>query len=109
HRVAVELGAEGHQLARSLARDKGVSVEVLSTRELSEALDLLRRGEVSAVICDRVAAITSAQQDPALRIVGEPLTQQPYVIAALPTAPVLMQEVNTALQAWRDDGSLDAM
>lgn len=108
-RVAVELGAEGHQLARALARDQGLSVEVLPARELEGALALLRAGEVSAVICDRVAATTCMQQDSGLRITGEPLTQQPYVIAALPTAPVLMQEVNGALQEWQNDGYLDGL
>jgi len=108
-RVAVELGAEGHQLARTLARDKGLSMEVLPTRELQQAVDLLRQGEVSAVICDRVAALACVQQYPELQIVGEPLTQQPYVIAALPLAPILMQEVNDALQEWQADGYLEQL
>ncbi len=105
-RVAVELGAESHQLARTLARDMGLAVEVIPARELETALDLLRNGEVSAVICDRITATTWVQRDPELWIVGEPLTQQPYVIAALPVAPLLMQEVNMALQEWQADGYL---
>jgi len=58
------------------------------------------------VICDRITATTWVQRDPELWIVGEPLTQQPYVIAALPVAPLLMQEVNMALQEWQADGYL---
>jgi polar amino acid transport system substrate-binding protein len=108
-RVAVELGAESHQLARKLARDKGLAVEVVPARELAAALEMLRHGEVSAVICDRIAAATAMQQDPELQVVGEPLTQQPYVIAALPTAPLLMQEVNVALQEWQASGFLEEL
>jgi ABC-type amino acid transport substrate-binding protein len=70
---------------------------------------MLRHGEVSAVICDRIAAATAMQQDPELQVVGEPLTQQPYVIAALPTAPLLMQEVNVALQEWQASGFLEEL
>ncbi len=109
-RLAVELGAEGHQLARRWARDKGLAVQILATREPEEALALLLSGEAEALICDRITAAAYMAQHPgALRLAGPPLTDEPYVIAARRDSPILLEQVNLALEEWRANGFLDAL
>ncbi len=108
-RVAVELGAEAHQVVKQLARDKGLSIEIVAEREADTAAALLRAGRVDALVCDRVTAHRYLAQAPDLHLVGAPLTDEPLVIAARLDSPVLMQEVNAALQAWREDGFLDEL
>jgi len=113
-RVAVELGAEAHQLARQLARDRGISLEIVPKREPDDAVALLlegreytAQGAVDALICDRIASYEYIHRFSALRLVGEPLTVEPYVIAARLDSPLLMREVDAALAAWHEDGLLD--
>ena len=106
-RIAVELGAEGHQLARQLARDRGWALEILPVRESEQAVRLVTLGEADALICDRVAAYGYLGRHPELRIAGDPLTDEPYVIATRLSAVTLMGEINAALEAWGVDGTLD--
>jgi ABC-type amino acid transport substrate-binding protein len=104
--VAVELGATGHQLARSLDRDRALAWEVTPFRELDEAARTLVAGEADALICDRVSALALLAAYP-LRVAGEPLTDEPFVIAVRPEAPRLLGEVDAALAAWQADGMLE--
>jgi len=106
-RVGVELGAEAHQLVRQLARDKGLSIEIVPQRELDQVVALLSRGLVDALVCDRVTAQGIVSGDSDLRLVGAPLTNEPYVIAARLDSPVLMERVNAGLDACQADGLLD--
>lgn len=109
-RVAVELGAEGHQLARQWNRDKGWAVQILAAREPKEALALLLAGEAEALICDRITAVTYMAQHPgALHLAGPPLTDEPYVIAVRKDSPVLLEQVNLALAEWRANGFLEEL
>ena len=104
--VSVELGSEAHQLVRQLSRDRGLSVEVLAQREWDAAAALLTDGKVDALVCDMVTARGLLKRGEELRLVGPPLTDEPYVIAASRDSLVLMAEVNAALQEWRTNGLL---
>ncbi|NLG48813.1 MAG: amino acid ABC transporter substrate-binding protein [Chloroflexi bacterium] len=106
-RVAVELGAEAHQLARQLARDRGMDVEVVPVREPEEVLALLEQGEVDAILCDKVTALTYVGQGMPVRFAGADLTSDPYVIAVRPDAPILLEQINQALQEWQESGFLE--
>jgi polar amino acid transport system substrate-binding protein len=107
--VAVELGTEAHQLARRLARDQGLDLEIVAEREAADVVARVREGQAAALICDRVSALGIVQRHPELHIVGEHLTEEPYVIAARLDALTLMHEVNMALVEWGRDGRLDAL
>jgi ABC-type amino acid transport substrate-binding protein len=114
-KVAVELGSEAHQLARTLARDQGIAVEIVTRREMGEVAALLRSGEVAAILCDRVTAYglmhppAGAAQAAPLRLVGPSLSSAPYVLAARPEAQELIRQVNAALDEWQRSGFLDEL
>lgn len=108
-RVAVELGTEAHQLVRSLARDQGLSVDVVPLRESPEVAAQLVAGSVDAAVCDRVTAIDYLRQHPELQLAGPPLTDAPLVIATRRDAPVLLEQVNLALEQWQSEGVLDTL
>ncbi|MGC9360479.1 MAG: ABC transporter substrate-binding protein [Anaerolineae bacterium] len=103
--VGVELGSEAHQYLRLQMRDHGLDVEVRAERTLPEAVEALRQGEVSAVVCDRVDAAPYARE---AGLVGGKslLTSEPVVIGVPTDAPVLLREVNSALETMRYDGTL---
>ena len=107
--VAVELGSEAHQLVRRLARDKGMHLEILAEREPEQTVALLRQGKADALVCDRVTAYAYMRNADDLRLVGPPLTDEPYVIAARADAPILMEQVTRALEEWRANGLLDEL
>lgn len=104
-RVAVELGAEAHQLLLQLARDQGVSAEIITGRQAGEIFFLLREGEVDALICDRVTAYEYVVEKE-LHIVDPPLTNAPFVIAARADSPLLMKRVDEAIETWRKNDFL---
>jgi len=110
-RLAVELGAEGHMLARRLVRDRALDLEIVAAREPEDLLALMGDPTIGGVLCDRVQAYTYLAQAPAeggpWRVAGEPLTDEPYVVAAEIHAADLIRAVDEALEEWRADGTLD--
>ncbi|MBN1402707.1 MAG: amino acid ABC transporter substrate-binding protein [Anaerolineae bacterium] len=105
--IAVELGAEAHQLARRLSRDRGLDLEIMAERDIQDAVERVVAGQASALICDHVDALGIIRLHPDLRVVGGHLTDEPYVIAARLDALILMQEINTALVEWGQNGRLN--
>lgn len=108
-RLGVELGAEGHQLARQYARDKGLAIEIVPLRETVAVFEALRNGQVDALIADRVTALQYQGVGYPLRLAGPPLTSNPYVIATPHDAPIILARVNEALEEWRADGWLEGL
>jgi len=108
-RVAVELGSEGHLLARRLARDDALTLDIVTAREPAEMPALMREPSISALICDRVQALGYLAEQPGWEITGAPLTDEPYVIAAPLGAHTLLANLDAALAEWREDGTLAAL
>lgn len=106
--VAVELGTEAHHLARMLVRDRNLALEILTARELAEAATAVVEGRAAALLCDRVEALGLLREHP-LRIVEPPLTNEPYVIAVRADSPRLAREIDMALGAWLEDGTLEVL
>jgi ABC-type amino acid transport substrate-binding protein len=112
-RVAVELGSEAHQTVRHLVSDRALALQIVPQREPEAALALLLSGEVDALVCDRVTAFRATtgrgEATPRLRIVGQPLTDEPYVVAVRPDAPALLQQLNDAISEWLFGGKLEEL
>jgi ABC-type amino acid transport substrate-binding protein len=107
--IAVELGTEGHQLARRLSRDQGLDLNITAEREMQDVVARVLAGEASALICDHVDALGIVQRHAEVHIVPGQLTEEPYVIAARLDALTLMQGINGALVEWGRDGRLEAL
>ncbi len=105
--VGVELGSEGHALVRQFnrAREPDARASLVVAREPGELGAMLRTGQVQMVICDKVQA-TALMVDVQARQVGAELTDEPLVAAARGDSPLLIAEVNSALETWRQDGIL---
>ena len=108
-RLAVELGAEGHHLARQYARDKGLTIDILPLRETLETFEALRSGEADALIADKVTALQYRGLGYPIRIAGPPLTSDPYVIAVPADAPVTLARIDEALDDWGASGWLEGL
>ncbi len=104
--VLVELGSGAHSLMRRLTVEKGLTVTLRTAREPDEITAAMNDATVDAVVCDRVQALGYLRQSPDWYEVGDPLTDESYVMAADREASDLIAEINTLLAGWQQDGAL---
>ena len=71
---------------------------------VTDCLVKLQLGEVDAVSTDDVLLAGLAAQDPRTKIVGLPLTNEPYGVAINQAAPDLVRFVNAVLERRVEDG-----
>lgn len=71
---------------------------------VSDCLVMLQLGEIDAISTDDALLVGLAAQDPRTKIVGEPLSQEPYAIAVNLGAPDLVRFVNAVLEQRARDG-----
>jgi len=110
--VAVELGSEGQVVAQRLAEKEVAGLVGQTYPTVLEALAALRRGEVAAVIADPIAVSEFVQGEAAgdeLRVVGGPLSDESYVIAAHRYDRTLLKAIDRALQELRAQGFLEQL
>ncbi len=107
-RLAVEYGASGDALARQWAR-QAQAVQVLPLDTAAEAVAAVRAGQVDAAVVDAISAYDAVRNQPGLRLAGPPLEPEPYVIAVSAKAPRLLAELEAALAALEQDGTLPAL
>jgi ABC-type amino acid transport substrate-binding protein len=105
--IGVEWGfvPEGDSRQRLFFRDLGL--RRYETAE--EALRALQSGEVEAAIVDRITALAYLHDCQGLELVGEPLTDINYVIPVRLDSFRLLAEIDRALLAMREDGTLEAL
>jgi len=104
----VEFGAEGDVQARKLQRKiDGLTIVTHDTAQ--EALDATLVQTDSAAIVDAVSARLFVRDGNPLRITGEPLYDELYVIAVHPRAQSLQEAIDQALIHLRENGELEAI
>ncbi len=103
-RLAVEFGSEGDMVARTWAR-RLVGLTVLSCGSADEALGRVATGEADAALVDHLSALT--RED--LRVVGAPVTAEPYAVAVRRESRGLLRLINRALADMQADGTLAAL
>jgi ABC-type amino acid transport substrate-binding protein len=107
-RLAVELGAEGHVLATTWQRRiPGLELSPFNTSD--EVLAAVAEGRADAAILDAASALTHLRDFPALQIIGETVTDEPYAIAVRADDEILLEKLNESLQRIRLSGRLDTI
>jgi ABC-type amino acid transport substrate-binding protein len=106
--LAVTWGSAGDVEASALQR-RLHDLTVHRLPDPVEVLDALRAGEVDAALTDHLTALQAVFAGRDLTIVGQPLTDDLYVIAVRRYEDSLLAEINDALVAFRNDGTLDAL
>jgi ABC-type amino acid transport substrate-binding protein len=113
HTVHAEFGAEGDVQARRLF-DKGAEIEIMTHDTAAAALGALSDGVngTEVALVDAVSArlyLRESADHAGLRIVGQPLYDEMYVIAVHPAAASLQAAIDQALVNLRESGELDAL
>ena len=106
--VHVELGSEGDVQARRLRRKIDLQ-EIVTHTSAQEALTALRDDPNGAAIVDAVSARLFIREPGGLRIVGEPLYDELYVVAVSVRAQSLRQAIDATLIEMRESGELAAL
>jgi polar amino acid transport system substrate-binding protein len=105
-RVAAEWGSEGDGLARRLQTLLQGELQLVLRGSADEALAAVLAGEADAAIVDAVSAALFLGEGGNLVATGEPLRSDPYAIVTPKHAPELLRQVNEALDALEQDGTL---
>jgi len=104
-RLGVELASEGDVLGRRLQRKiEGLELEPYMTPQ--DVLWALKEGEVEAAIVDAVSAYQFIAVEGGVQVVGDPLTDELYVVAVRLDGALLLKAINEALVEMREDGTL---
>ena len=74
----------------------------------TDCLVLLQQGDVAAISTDDSILDGLAAQDPWTKIIGKPLTDEPYGLAISKQHPEFVRFVNAVLQQLRTDGQWNA-
>lgn len=107
-RLAVEWGSGGDVEARRLAqRVDGLEIAPFETP--AAALDGLRAGQADAALVDAVSALGYIGKPGGVRVVGEPLTDERYIIVVRPDSRRLLEEIDSALTDFRQAGLFEQL
>lgn len=105
--VGVEWGSMGDVEARQLLRRMEFELYPYPTPD--ETLTMLEEGEIDAAIADVVSTYQFVRERGGVKIVGPPVTDDPYVIAARLNSPILHQRINEAILELSGSGYLDQL
>lgn len=106
-RIGVELGSTGDGFARRWQRRLQYAVQMFDTP--SDALRALHLGHVDAVFTDIIAFTEFTHTTPDVKIVGEPLVNEPLVMAVRKDTPDLFAQINAVILAMKQDGRLERL
>jgi len=107
-RLGVEMASEGDVLGRQLQKKiEDLSLENYITPQ--DTLSALKEGEVEAAIVDAVSACQFIATEGGVQVVGDPLTDELYVIAVRLDSPLLLKAINEVLVDMREDGTLERL
>lgn len=105
--VGVELGSSGDAFARRWQRRLKYDLREYSTPV--DALNALRAGTVAGVFTDFITYADFAKTRGGVRPVGDPLSNELYVIAVRKDSPTLLAEINAVIDAMKHDGRMDLL
>ncbi len=106
--LAVVFGTPGDQEARGWAR-RSETLSVLPYAAPEEALLALHAGDVDAAVVDHVSVLEARGTGYSLTVAGEFVVEVPYAVVTREDSQRLLREINGALAALDDDGTLDRL
>jgi len=106
-RIGVELGSSGDAFARRWQRRLKYDLQMFDTP--GDALRALNLGRVDAVFTDIIAFTAFTHTTREVKIIGEPLANEPMVMAVRKDTPDLFAQINAVLLAMKQDGRLERL
>jgi len=100
------IAVKGSTSAINIA-EKAPDAEVLQYENYSEAFTALKSGQGDALTTDDSILYGMADEDPNFELTGGQFTEEPYGIAVKKDSPELVEALNEALKALKDNGTYD--
>lgn len=107
-RLAVELGAEGHVTALEW-NQAGVAIEIAPANTAEEALLAVEAGEAAAALVDNISGSLALAERSSLRVAGQPVASEPFVMVVRIEDEALLEALNGALRELKAIGQLDVI
>ena len=106
-RIGVELGSSGDSFARKWQRRLKYDLQEFHTP--NDALHALRIGQVDGVFTDAIAFNDFLRAEGGVKKVGNPLTDELFVMAVRKDAPTLLAQINAVIDAMKRDGRMERL
>lgn len=103
------VGAQDGTTGEDYANDETNAGEVRGFPEGPDAINALRSGQVDAVVIDQPVAIDAVEKQGGVEIATEIPTGELYGLYTAQDNTALMDEVNSALQELKDDGTIEEL
>ncbi|WEV27814.1 glutamate ABC transporter substrate-binding protein [Streptomyces sp. 71268] len=105
-RVCTAKGSTGEQRLDDERRGtRSLGATKVTVPNQLDCLVRLQLGQVDAVFTDSALAAGQAAQDPSVKLVGEPVTREPYGVAMHSDDTDLVRRVNKVLEDYRRGGA----
>lgn len=95
--------AEGSTSLRRIEQD--LDANPVSVKDWTDCMILVQQGSVAAMSTDDVILAGMAAQDPNTKVIGEPISEEPYGVAAKKGNVDLIKFVNSTLDRICEDGT----
>jgi len=99
------VATESNSTAALAVKQFAPQANVLLFQEDAQCVAAVQQGRAEAYVLDQAILISDASTNPAVKVVGEPFTQEPYGIGVPLGDPSAKQFVNDWLQKIYADGS----
>jgi polar amino acid transport system substrate-binding protein len=106
-RVGVELGSSGDAFARKWERRLKFDLREFDTAV--DALHTLQGNGIDAVFTDAITFDEFSKTASGLKSVGDPLSDDLYVIAVRKDEPTLLGQINAEIDAMKRDGRMETL
>jgi ABC-type amino acid transport substrate-binding protein len=108
HRLAVEIGAQGH-VAATIWQRRLTNLTILPYNTADEALTAVVDNQADAALVDAVSGRLFLQQQPQhqLTYLPEPITVEPYALVVRREDERLLDELNNSLERLSQSGQLE--
>jgi ABC-type amino acid transport substrate-binding protein len=106
-RVGVELGSSGDTFARKWERRLKYDLNEFDSP--MDALSALRDKAIDAVLTDAITFDDYSKMASGLKSVGDPLSDDLYVIAVRKNTPTLLGQINAVIDAMKRDGRMERL
>lgn len=104
-RVAVEFASEGDLATRPLAE----FLTIISVLSVEDAIQAILNDTVDYAVIDAISARLAARDYPLLQVGANPIVADPYVIAIRRSDWRLYIALESILDRWKADGTLDQL
>lgn len=107
--VMVVYGTQAHMIAQHWEQILNPSPILLPGDATDTILSVLAAGYADAVVVDNISAQIHLKENPGLRVLGSPVNDNPYVIAARIEDNALIEAIGDIVSEMEKDGTLDSL